>query len=55
MKVDKEIIKISLGLMKFLSISNDAYELASMFYPNFDSWMWNDDNKKQSTKIWRNE
>ena len=51
----KEIVKISLGLMKFLSISNDAYELASMFYPNFDSWMWNDDNKKQSTKIWRNE
>ena len=51
----KEITKISLGLMKFLSISNDPYELASMFYPNFDSWMWNDDNKKQSTKIWSNE
>ena len=51
----KEITKISLGLMKFLSISDDPYELASMFYPNFDSWMWNDDNKKQSTKIWSNE
>ena len=51
----KEIVKISLGLMKFLSISNDPHELASMFYPDLDSWTWNDENKQQSKKIWSNE
>ena len=51
----KEVIKISFGLMKFLSISNDPFELASMIYPNLDSWMWNEEDKKQSTTIWSNE
>jgi len=51
----KEVINISFGLMKFLSFSNDAYELASVFRPNKDSWTWNADNIKQSTKIWSND
>ena len=51
----KEIIKISLGLMKFLSISDDPYELASMFYPDLDSWMWNEEYKNKIKTIWSNE
>jgi len=51
----KEIIKISLGLMKFLSISDDPYELASMFYPDLDSWMWNEEYKTKIKTIWSNE
>jgi len=51
----KEVVKICFGLQKFLSISNDPYELASMIYPNYDSWMWNDEMKNQATKIWSNK
>jgi hypothetical protein len=50
-----EVIKIAFGLQKFLSISDDPFELASMHHPNFDNWMWNEDMKKQSTKIWSNK
>lgn len=42
----KEVIKISLGLMKFLSISEDAHELMAMFQPDFDSWTWSKDNQQ---------
>ena len=51
----KEITKISLGLMRFLSISDDPYELASMFYPDLDSWMWNEEYKTKIKTIWSNE
>ncbi len=50
-----EVIKISFGLQKFLSISDDAFELASILYPNYDDWRWNEEMKKQSTKIWSNK
>jgi len=50
-----QVIEICFGLQKFLSISNDAFELASMIYPNHDSWMWNEEMKNQSTKIWSNK
>ena len=50
-----EVIKVAFGLQKFLSISSDPYELASMLYPNYDNWMWNEDMKKQAKEIWRNE
>ena len=51
----KEVVKICFGLQKFLSISNDPFELASMIYPNYDSWMWNEEMKNQATKIWSNK
>ena len=54
-KILNQVIKISLGLQKFLSISDDPYELASMHYPNYDSWMWSEEMKQQSYKIWSNE
>jgi hypothetical protein len=50
-----QVIKISLGLQRFLSISDDPYELASMHYPNYDSWMWSEDMKEQSKTIWSNK
>jgi len=51
----KEVINISFGLQKFLSISDDPYELASMIHPNYDSWMWSEEMKEKSTKIWSNK
>jgi len=50
-----QVIKISLGLQRFLSISDDPYELASMHYPNYDSWMWSEDMKEQSKTVWSNK
>ena len=50
-----QVIKVSLGLQKFLSISDDPYELASMHYPNYDSWMLSEEMKNKSTKIWSNK
>jgi hypothetical protein len=48
-----EIQDIVFGLRKFLSISNDTKELASMLYPNLDSWMWNDEMINEAKRIWR--
>tara|TARA_R110000803_G_scaffold80008_1_gene145730 strand:- start:1263 stop:2030 length:768 start_codon:yes stop_codon:yes gene_type:complete len=50
----KESLKIAYGIQKFLSISNDSQELASMFYPDYDSWMWSSEMKHDAQqKIWR--
>ena len=35
-----EIVAIRQGIEKFLSISDDIKEIASMHYPNLDSWEW---------------
>ena len=48
-----EIQDIVFGLRKFFSISNDTLELASMLYPNLDSWMWNDEMINEAKRIWR--
>ena len=50
-----EVIKIAFGLQKFLSISSDPFELASMIYPNYDDWMWSEEMKQQAKKIWSNK
>jgi len=49
----KQVKQIMFNIQRFLSVSNDPHELASMLYPNFDSWMWSDDLKQQASKIWR--
>ena len=36
----KQLTKVALGIQKFLSISDDKHELASLTYPNLDSWLW---------------
>jgi hypothetical protein len=38
--------------MKLLAYSNDKYEIASLFYPNFDDWKWNEDEIKFAKTIW---
>ena len=47
----QEIENIVFGMRKFLSISNDIEELASILYPNYDNWTWNDDMIKQAKTI----
>ena len=39
----KQLKKVAFSIQKFLSISNDKHELASMLYPNFDKWEWSED------------
>ena len=51
----KQLKKVAFGIQKFLSISDDRHELASLVYPNFDSWTWSDKLKKEAKKIWRDK
>ena len=48
----QEVITICKGIEKLLSISDDIQEIASMFYPNLDSWEWDKDSINQARKIW---
>jgi hypothetical protein len=43
---------MAFSIQKFLSISDDKHELASLMYPNYDSWMWSSDMKEKAKKIW---
>jgi hypothetical protein len=47
-----EITSICQGIDKFLSISEDAKELANMFYPNLDSWEWDKDSINNAKQLW---
>ena len=49
----KQLKQVAFSIQKFLSISNDKHELASLVYPNFDSWMWNGKIKDEAEKIWK--
>ena len=48
----KTVMKIVHGLEKFLSISNDTNELASILTPDVDDWRFNDGIRKQAGDIW---
>ena len=48
----KQLKKVAFSIQKFLSISDDKHELASLMYPNYDSWMWSSDMKEKAKKIW---
>jgi len=48
----KQFEKVAFSIQKFLSISNDKHELASLVYPNFDAWTWSDKLKQEAKKIW---
>ena len=53
----EQIKQIALGIMKFLSISDDKEELASMVYPDVDDWRWSEEminEVKQKVQAWRN-
>ena len=45
--------QICFAIQKFLSISNDKEELASLVYPDYDSWMWSENFKLKAKEIWR--
>ena len=47
----KQLRKLALSIQKFLSISDDKHELASLMYPNLDSWLWSG-MKEEANKIW---
>ena len=47
----KQLEKVALGIQKFLSVSNDKHEIASLTYPNLDSWLWTG-MKEEASKIW---
>ena len=47
----KQLRKVALSIQKFLSISDDKHELASLMYPNLDSWLWSG-MKEEANKIW---
>lgn len=47
----QEVIAICKSIEKFLAISNDIKEIASMFPPNRDSWEWNDDDNINWKKL----
>ena len=52
----KQIKEVALGMMKFLSISNDKQELASMVLPDADDWKWSENTineVKQKVQAWR--
>ena len=47
----KQLTKVAFGIQKFLSVSNDRHEIASLTYPNLDSWLWTG-MKDEASKIW---
>ena len=47
----KQLRKVALSIQKFLAISDDKHELASLMYPNLDSWLWSG-MKEEANKIW---
>lgn len=51
-KYKKQLKKVAFSIQKFLSISEDRHELASLIHPNFDKWEWSEDMKKEAEKIW---
>ena len=48
----KQLEKVAYTIQRFLSISDDKHELASLVYPNLDSWMWGYKMKEEAKKIW---
>ena len=48
----KQLKQVAFSIQRFLSISDDKHELASLVYPNFDSWTWGGRLKAEAKKIW---
>jgi len=47
----KQLTQVAFGIQKFLSVSDDKHEIASLTYPNLDSWLWTG-MKDEASKIW---
>ena len=50
--LQKQIKTVAFTIQRFLSLSEDKHTLASLFFPNVDSWMWSDKMKKEASQIW---
>jgi hypothetical protein len=47
-----EVEKIALTISRLLSISADKHEIAALFFPDFESWQWSDQDKHFAKTIW---
>jgi|TARA_Y100000004_G_C8922008_1_gene415865 hypothetical protein len=47
-----EVTAICKGIDKLLSISDDARELSNIFYPNLDSWEWDQETINNAKQLW---
>mgnify|MGYP003132538091 CR=1 FL=1 len=43
----------ALALEKILSFSDDIEECCRLLYPDFDHWIWSEQDQTQAKKIWR--
>ena len=44
--------KAAFAMMNVLSYSDDIYTVASLFYPDYDYWMWSDEDKVAAKQLW---
>jgi hypothetical protein len=44
---------VALSIQKLLSLSEDKHYIASLFFPNVDSWMWSYKAKEDASRIWK--
>jgi hypothetical protein len=48
----EEVRSICLGMDKFFQISDDVKELATIFYPNLDSYEWDRESINNAKQLW---
>ena len=44
--------KAAFAMMNVLSYSDDIHTVASLFYPDYDYWMWSDEDKVAAKLLW---
>ncbi len=49
----KSVEQAAKSLERVLSYSDDIIECCQLFYPNFDSWYWSNQDKLNAKNIWR--
>ena len=48
----KQLQTVAFSIQKLLSLSEDKHYIASLFFPNVDSWMWSYKAKQDASQIW---
>jgi hypothetical protein len=48
----KQLQTVAFSIQKLLSLSEDKHYIASLFFPNVDSWMWSHKAKQDASQIW---
>ena len=49
----QQVVRACKSIKNLLSYSNDKQQIANLFYPDLDHWMWSDQEREAATKIWR--